>query len=84
MVGVSPSASDAVAEHVRVSSLWGLVGLIPISVMAGPVLSTVAVATAESVALYSSVTVAVQVMLPADESAGRIVVVGPVSPVDHA
>ena len=68
MVGLSPSSSLAVAEHVSaVEVVTPLLGLTLTESTVGSVLSTVTLALSESVPLSESVAVAVQVMVSSGE-----------------
>jgi len=68
IVGLSPSSSLAVAEHVSaVEVVTPLLGLTLTESTVGSVLSTVTLALSESAPLSESVAVAVQVMLSSGE-----------------
>ena len=68
IVGLSPSSSLAVAEHVSaVEVVTPLLGLTLTESTVGSVLSTVTLALSESVPLSESVAVAVQVMVSPGE-----------------
>ena len=91
MVGVPPSASEAVAEQVKLLAVvTPVLGLTETDEISGSVLSTVTEAESESVSPASSVAVAVHVMVsPADAVAAVRVKLEPVpsespSPLLHA